>query len=105
MDSSATKRNLRVRSSVEAFDVLRACGNSKISHAELLRYAVKSDHEPHPRVVREVHQALLEANAAQPRPTPSTLSRISGIFSRSALRPSPIDDIVRRFEQAFVKPG
>jgi hypothetical protein len=104
MDSSATKRNLRVRSSAEAFNVLRTCGTSKISHAELLRYAVKSDLEPHPRVVREVHQALLEANAAQPKPPQTTLARISGIFSRSALQPSPIDDVVRRFEQAFVRP-
>jgi hypothetical protein len=104
MDIPPAKRNLRVRSSAEAFNVLRTLGNSKISHAELLRYAVKSDHEPHPRVVREVHQALLEVNAAQPKPPQTALARISGIFSRNAMRPSPIEGVVRRFEQAFVKP-
>jgi hypothetical protein len=104
MDASAAKRSLRVRSSAEAFTVLQVCGTSKISHAELLRYAVRSDVEPHPRVVREVHQALLEASATQPKAPQSALARISGIFSRSAPPRSPIDDVVRRFEQAFVKP-
>jgi hypothetical protein len=105
MDAPGAKRNLRVRSSAEAFDVLRARGTPKISHAELLKYAVRSNHEPHPRVVREVHQALLEANAEQPKALSSMIAKVSGIFSRNALLPSPIDDVVRRFEQAFVKPN
>jgi hypothetical protein len=70
-----------------------------------LKHAVWSDHEPHPRVVREVHQALLEARAAQPKKQTSTLRKISGIFSPHAAPEEPgLDDVVRRFEQAFVQP-
>src|SRR5450759_686395 len=61
MGISAAKRSLRLRASAEAFDVLRANGSLKISKAELLKHAVRSDHEPHPRFVREVHQAHLSA--------------------------------------------
>ena len=102
---SSAKRSLRRRASAEAFDVLRANGSSKISKADLLKHAVWSDHEPHPRVVREVHQALLEARTAQPKKQTSTLKKISGIFSRHAASEGPeLDDVVRRFEQAFVQP-
>ena len=66
---------------------------------------MRSDHEPHPRIVREVHQALVEAREAQPKEPPSTLKKISGIFSRRAEPPAAsIEDVVRRFEQAFVQP-
>jgi hypothetical protein len=93
-----------MRASAEAFDVLRASGSSRINNAELLKHAVRSDSEPHPRVVREVHQALLEARAAQPKERPSTLKKISGVFSRKAAPKSPeLDDVVKRFEQAFVQ--
>jgi hypothetical protein len=104
MGSSAARRSLRLRASAEAFDVLRANGSSRIKNAELLKHAVRSDHEPHPRVVREVHQALLEAREAQPKSQPSPLKKISGIFSRKAAEPQGLDDVVRRFEQAFVQP-
>ncbi len=106
MSSSAALRSLRLRASAEAFDVLRTNGSPRIKNAELLKHAVRSDHEPHPRVVREVHQALLEARAAQPKVQASPLKKISGIFSRKAAsEPSGLDDIVQRFEQAFVQPG
>ncbi len=102
---SAAKRSLRLRAAAEAFEVLRANGNPRISNAELLRHSVKSDHEPHPRVVREVHQALKEAQAARPKASPSVLKKISGVFSREAVKAEPgLDEIVRRFEQAFVLP-
>ena len=105
MGISAAKRSLRLRASAEAFEVLRASGNLKISNAELLKSAARSDHEPHPRIVREVHQALLEARAAQPKKQTSTLKKISGIFSRHVAPEGPgLDDVVRRFEQAFVLP-
>lgn len=103
MSASATRQSLRLRASAEAFDVLRASGSPKIPNAELLKHAVRNDHEPHPRVVREVHQALVEARAAQPKER-SALRRISGIFSRHAASEGPLDDVVRRFEQAFVLP-
>jgi hypothetical protein len=105
MGISAAKRSLRLRASAEAFDLLRTSGSPKISNAELLKHAVRSDHEPHPRVVREVHQALVEARAAQPKEETSTLKKISGIFSRNAApKGSELDEVVRRFEQAFVQP-
>ena len=105
MGISAAKRSLRLRAAAEAFDVLRANGSPKITNAELLKHAVRSDHEPHPRIVREVHQALIEARAAQPKERTSTLKKISGVFSRKAARERPgLDDVVRRFEQAFVLP-
>ena len=105
MDISAAKRRLRRRASAEAFDVLRASASPKIKNAELLKHAVRSDHEPHPRVVREVHQALIEARAAQPKERTSALKKISGVFSRKAASESPgLDDVIRRFEQAFIQP-
>jgi|GEM_PF-4046781 hypothetical protein len=105
MGISAAKRSLRLRAAAEAFDVLRANGSPKITNAELLKHAVRSDHEPHPRIVREVHQALIEARAAQPKERTSTLKKISGVFSRKAAPERPgLDDVVRRFEQAFVLP-
>jgi hypothetical protein len=106
MSSSAARRSLRLRASAEAFDVLRVAASPKIKNAELLKHAVRNDHEPHPRVVREVHQALLEARAAQPKAPASPLKKISGIFSRKAApEPPGLDDVVRRFEQAFVQPS
>ena len=104
MGISAVRQSLRLRASAEAFEVLRACGSPKIPNAELLKHAVRSDHEPHPRIVREVHQALLEARAARPKEQMSPLKKISGIFSRSAVSEFAINDVVRRFEQAFVLP-
>ncbi len=102
---SPAKRSLRLRAAAEAFEVLRAGGSPKISNAELLKHSVRSDHEPHPRVVREVHQALKEALAARPRAQPSVLKKISGVFTRNAPKAEPsLDEIVRRFEQAFVLP-
>ena len=102
---SPTKRSLRIRASAEAFEVLRAGNSPKISNAELLKHAVRSDHEPHPRVVREVHQALKDAQAAQPSNPPSVLKKISGVFSRkSETKPPTVEEIVKRFEQAFVQP-
>lgn len=102
---SSQKRSLRLRASAEAFDVLRANGSPKISNAELLKHAVRSDHEPHPRIVREVHQALKEAQAARPDAKPSVLQKISGVFSRRLENHAPpIDAVVRRFEQAFLQP-
>ena len=102
---SPAKRSLRLRAAAEAFEVLRESKSPRISNAELLRHSVKSDHEPHPRVVREVHQALREAQAAQPKAQPSVLKKISGVFSRQAPKSPPtLDEIVRRFEQAFVLP-
>jgi hypothetical protein len=105
MGISAAKRSLRLRASAEAFDVLRAKKSQKISNAELLKHAVRSNHEPHPRVVREVHQALKEVQVAQPKAQTSVLKKISGVFSRDAAKAEPsLDEIVRRFEQAFVLP-
>ncbi len=104
MSVPALKRSLRLRSSAEAFHVLRDNGSAKIMNAELLKNAARSDPEPHPRVVREVHQALLEAREAQPKQPTSPLKKISGIFSRRAAPEEPgVDDIVRRFEEAFVR--
>ena len=66
---------------------------------------MRSDHEPHPRVVREVHQALKEAQFEKPKGEASVLKKISGVFSRTAAKPEPsVDEIIRRFEQAFVEP-
>ena len=105
MGISAAKRSLRLRASAEAFDVLRASGSPKISNAELLKHAARSDHEPHPRIVRAVHQALVEAREAQPKERTSALKKISGVFSRHAQPSGPsIDDVVHRFEEAFVLP-
>lgn len=105
MAISASKRSLRLRASAEAFAILRSSGSPKISNAELLKHAVRSDHEPHPRVVREVHQALVEARDAEVKAPPSTLKRISGIFTRRAEPEAPsAEDVVKRFEQAFVQP-
>jgi hypothetical protein len=102
---SPTKRSLRLRASAEAFDVLRTNRSPKISNAELLKHSVRSDHEPHPRVVREVHQALKEAQAARPKAEGSVLKKISGVFSRAAAKEEAnVDEILRRFEQAFVEP-
>jgi hypothetical protein len=104
MGVSAVRQSLRLRASAEAFDVLRLNGSPKIPNAELLKHAVRNDHAPHPRIVREVHQALREARAAQPKEQTSALKKISGIFSRHAAPTVSIDDVVRRFEQAFVLP-
>lgn len=102
---SPVKRSLRLRASAEAFDVLRTNKSPKISNAELLKHSVRNDHEPHPRIVREVHQALKEAQAARPTSGPSVLKKISGVFSRAAASAEPsVDDVIRRFEQAFVLP-
>ena len=102
---SPAKRSLRIRASAEAFEVLRANRSPKISNAELLKHSVRSDHEPHPRVVREVHQALKDAQGEKPKSEPSVLKKISGVFSRNATKAEPsVDDIIRRFEQAFVQP-
>ena len=106
MTSSAQMKSLRVRASAEAFEILRGSKSPKIPNAELLKHAVRSDHEPHPRVVREVHQALLAVREAQPKETRSTFKKISGIFSR---RPQPeassLDEVIQRFEKAFVQPN
>ena len=99
------KRSLRLRASIEAFDILRASGSPKTPNAEILKHAVTNDLEPHPRVVREVYQALLEARAAQPKEQPSPLKAISGIFSRKAAPARASDDVVRRFERAFDQPS
>jgi hypothetical protein len=104
MSSTAVRQSLRLRASAEAFDVLRAHGSPKIPNAELLKHAVRNDHAPHPRIVREVHQALQEARAKRPKEQTSPLRRISGIFSRNTVSSAQIDEIVRRFEQAFVQP-
>jgi len=105
MAISASKRSLRIRASAEAFEILRSNGSPKISSAELLKHSVRSNHEPHPRVVREVHQALVEVRDAQPKKPPSALKKISGIFSRKVEPEAPsVDDVVRRFEQAFIQP-
>lgn len=104
MGSPAVRQSLRLRASAEAFNVLRTNGSSKIPKAELLKHAVRNDHEPHPRVVREVYEALLAALTAQPKEQPSALRKISGIFSRHAPEESELDDVVRRFKQAFVQP-
>jgi len=102
---SPTKRSLRLRASSEAFEVLRTSKSPRISNAELLKHSVKSDHEPHPRVVREVHQALKEVQAAQPQAQPSVLKKISGVFSRKPeTKPTSVEEVVKRFEQAFVQP-
>lgn len=112
---SPAKRSLRLRASAEAFDVLRESGSPKISNAELLKHSVRSDHEPHPRIVREVRDALVEARAAREAkarkemedsgPISGPIKKISGIFARK-VRPSgpPIDDVLKRFERAFVEP-
>jgi hypothetical protein len=106
MASSAVRQSLRLRASAEAFDVLRANGSSTIPKAELLKHAVRSDHEPHPRIVREVHEALVEAREAQPKKQSTALKTISGILLRRAPSEGPgLDDVVRRFEQAFVRPN
>ena len=84
MAISAAKRSLRLRASAEAFEVLRASGSSKIPNAELLKHAARGDHEPHPRIVREVHEELVEAREAQPKEQTSALKKISGVFSRKA---------------------
>lgn len=102
---SPAKRSLRLRASAEAFDVLRTSKSPRISNAELLKHSVRSDHEPHPRVVREVHQALKEVQAARPKAEGSVLKKISGVFSRTPANPEPsVDEVIRRFEQAFVQP-
>ena len=104
MGVPALKRSLRIRSSAEAFRVLRDNGSAKIMNAALLKSAARSDAEPHPRVVREVHQALLHARETQPKEPTSPLKKISGIFSRRAAPEEPgVDEIVRRFEDAFVR--
>ncbi|MCM3876662.1 MAG: hypothetical protein NEA02_09615 [Thermoanaerobaculia bacterium] len=103
MGKPAVKQSLRLRASAEAFEVLRVNGSSKIPNAELLKHAVRSDHEPHPRVVREVYEALLAARTSRPKEPSSPLAKISGIFSRHAAPTVAIDDVVRRFEQAFVQ--
>src|SRR5512141_142893 len=101
MGISAAKRSLRLRASAEAFDVLQVSGSPRISNAELLKHAARSDHEPHPRIVRAVHQALVEARAMQPKEPASALKKISGVFSRkTAPERTGLDDVVRRFEQA-----
>jgi hypothetical protein len=104
MGISGVRQSLRLRASAEAFNVLRSSGSPKISKAELLKHSVRSDHEPHPRVVREVHEALVEAREAQPKKPATALKKISGIFSRRAAPDETgLDDVVRRFEQAFVR--
>ena len=103
MSASPVRQSLRLRASAEAFEVLRANSSPKIPNAEVLKHAVRSDHEPHPRIVREVHQALREVREAQPKEQTSPLKKISGIFSRKAATTVAIDDVVRRFEQAFVQ--
>jgi hypothetical protein len=105
MGISAVRQSLRLRVSAEAFDALRSSGSPKISRAELLKHAVRNAHEPHPRVVREVYEALVEAREAQPKKQPTALKKISGIFSRRAAPDETgLDDVVRRFKQAFVHP-
>lgn len=102
---SPAKRSLRLRASAEAFEVLRSAKSPRISNAELLKHSVRSDHEPHPRVVREVHQGLKEVRLEKPRSEGSVLKKISGVFSRAAVKAEPsVDEIIRRFEQAFVQP-
>ena len=105
MGSLAVRQSLRLRASAEAFNVLRTNGSPKIPKAELLKHAVRNAHEPHPRVVREVYEALVEAREAQPKKQQTALKKISGIFSRRAAPDETgLDDVVRRFKQAFVQP-
>lgn len=112
---SPAKRSLRLRASAEAFDVLRENGSPKISNAELLKHSVRSDHEPHPRIVREVHAALVDARAAKEArqkkemedsgPISGSIKKISGIFARKTQPQTPaLDDVIKRFEQAFILP-
>jgi hypothetical protein len=52
-----------------------------------------------------VHQALVEARDADAKKPPSALKKISGIFTRRVEPETPsAEDVVRRFEQAFVRP-
>ena len=108
---SPAKRSLRLRASAEAFEVLRESKSAKITNAELLKHSVRSDHEPHPRVVREVHAALLEARAAKEAkekedtgPITGPIKKISGIFLKRTENEPPIEDVVKRFEKAFIQP-
>ena len=105
MSSAATKRSLRLRASAEAFEILRANGSPKVTNAELLKNAAFGDHVPHPRIVREVHRALLDARAAQPKEQASPLQMISGIFKGFVQSSSPpVDDVLRRFVEAWLRP-
>jgi hypothetical protein len=75
------------------------------SRAELLKHSVRSNHQPHPRIVREVHHALVELMAEQSKKPVSTLKKISGIFARQAKpETSPVEDVLARFERAFIQP-
>ena len=103
MGTSAVRQSLRLRASAEAFEILRANASPKIPNADLLKHAVKSGDEPHTRIVREVYDALREARAARTKVQTSPLQKISGIFSRKEASAIAIDDVVRRFEQAFVQ--
>ncbi len=103
MALSQQKRSLRLRAAADAFEVLRGVASPRITHAELLKHAVKSDHEPHPRVVREVHVGLLEVREARAKERLSVLKKISGVFARKP-DPMSIDDVLARFEQWFVRP-
>ena len=103
MALSQQKRSLRLRAASDAFEVLRGVASPRINHAELLKHAVRSEHEPHPRVVREVHLGLLEVREARAKNRPSVLKKISGVFSRKP-EPMSIDDVIQRFEQWFVRP-
>ena len=93
------RQALRLKISSEAFDVLQRQGSDALRSAELLRQTISSEEEPHPRVVREVHEALLDAQKRTPPGPAETLRKISGIFSRRGWQDLP--EIIRRFEEAF----
>jgi len=103
MSTSTVTQSFRLRASAEALKVLRASGSPKIPNADLLKHAVESGDEPHPRIVREVYDALREARATRTKVQTSPLQKISGIFSRKEASTVAIDDVVRRFEQAVVQ--
>ena len=92
----------------EAWDVLHELGDPTASKAESLKQSVSNNLDPHPRTVREVHNALLEAlmdmkvrSGDQPRPT-----GLSGLFSRRGVKApsrSAVRDLIKRFEEAFLR--
>jgi hypothetical protein len=101
-------RGLQMRAASEAWDVLHELGAAKASEAESLKQSVSKGLDPHPRTVREVYNALLEAlmdvkvkSGEQSRPT-----GLSGFFfGRGVKVPSreAVRDVIKRFEEAFVR--
>lgn len=108
MDQKEERREKREMESVAtaAYEVLRALGSKAVPAAQDLRTAAKDDKPAPPRLVHEVHDALLEGLMnKRVKSTQIERKKLFGIPLEAEVPAKPqIRALVKRFETAFMRP-